>query len=150
MTTDPNFSIALESGETVDFVCQDTADAAYDGPANAPEGAPARRSLFWLRAFASDLDHYLIQHATGQSTPAANDWVDVGTVKHDGAWSYRWLSAVLADVTWHWFRVVPVDAAGNEGDPVTFGPEFVVRRPDAPGFAATFVPATTKVTFAAA
>ena len=147
---EPTFAVYLPPSDTAEIVCQDTADADYDGIANAPDGNPSRMSLYFLRALDSDVDYYRVDHATGQSTPGSGDWSEIGRVAHTGEWAYSFLSPVLDDLTWHWFRVVPVDAAGNEGDALTFGPYYHVRRPDGPTFSASYDSGTQRITFAAA
>lgn len=148
VTTDPNYSIFLEAGEQAELVCIDTNSASFDGPANAPAGYPARRALWWNKCTDADVDHYRVEYGTGFSSPSS--WTLMGTVKDDGGWSYRFLSHRLTDLTWYWFRIVPVDLAGNQGTALALGPDKVVRTPDAPEYSATYNSGTQRVTFAAA
>ncbi len=53
------------------------------------------------------------------------------TVEDDGVGAFTFLSRFLEDVTTHLFQVVPVDAAGNLGTPLSFS-VLMVRHPDVP------------------
>lgn len=142
------FFVAMEDGDQAEFVAQDTTDDAYDPISNAPIGYPARRTVWWTASTSSDIAFYRVQFGTGQSLPGA--WTDLGDVWDDGKWSYVFISQRLVDLTWYWFRIVPYDKAGNAGTVKTIGPEFVVRRPDAPDFTTAFNDGTQKVTYSAA
>lgn len=148
VTTDPNYTVYLEAGDQAEIVCIDTNDVDFDGVANAPAGYPSRRAVYWNRSIDTDVDHYRVEYGTGLSSPAS--WTLLATVPDDGSWSYQLLSQRLADLTYYWFRIVPVDLAGNEGTAIVLGPEKIVRRPDAPEYSATYDGGTTKVAFAAA
>jgi hypothetical protein len=56
----------------------------------------------------------------------------------------------LDDLTTYTWRVIPIDAVGNEGTPLEIESESVVRRPDPPAFTATFDDGTSTVEFAEA
>lgn len=148
VTTDPNFTLYLEPNEQATLICIDTNDVDFDGVANAPAGYPARRALWWNKSTEADVDHYRVEYAAGQSPPAS--WTLIGTVRDDGRWSYQMLSPRLDDLTWYWFRIVPVDATGNEGTAIEIGPEKIVRTPDAPSYSATYDDGTQEVAFESA
>ena len=135
------FFLARDDQVRIDI--QDTNDADYDSIANAPTDDPARRSLWWCRSLATDIDHYRVEQKKG-----AGAWETIGIVHHVAdRWSYELLSPRLDDLADYTWRMVPVDAAGNDGTTIEFGPERIVRRPDAPDFGVAFDDATTKVTF---
>jgi hypothetical protein len=145
-TTSVTRTFAFRTGEMARVVCQDTNDADYDAIAGAPAGWPARRTLFWVRSQATDMDHYRVEQQR-----ESEGWETIAIVHHDPAtWAYRMDTPRLDDLTEYTWRIVPVDGAGNEGTALTIGPEDVVRAPDAPGFAITFDDGTDKVTYAAA
>jgi len=137
---------ALPVGRSARLAVIDTTDADFDPVANAPDGWPAWRSLFWVRSLDSGVDYYRIDQKLD-----AGDWSAVGRVAAvAGQWSYSYETGQLADLGTYTWRIVPVDAAGNDGTPTEIGPEKIVRTPDAPEFTATFDEGSTKVTFAAA
>ena len=145
MTTQPSRGFQVSAGEQLRVECLDTNDADYDYTANAPEGWPARKTLWWVRSLATDVDHYRIDQ---QEDGGA--WETIGRVWPVlGQWSYRHTTERLTDLAVYSWRILPVDAAGNEGAATTIGPEQIVRAPDAPAFAAAFDPDTRRVTFAA-
>jgi len=147
MTRSSSRSFALEAGDQVKIVAQDTTDPDYDAVANAPAGYPARRSLWWLRSLDDDVEHYRVE----QRREDDNDWSVVAIVRHDNrVWSYSLLTGRLDDLIGYAWRVVPVDLAGNDGTPWELATEMIVRTPDAPDFAVTFDDQTTCVTFASA
>lgn len=151
-TADPRFGLAVEQNRVVEIECIATRYAGFDGLANAPLSYSAPVEIEWnTAADDTDVDYYRIDHATGQSTPAAEDWSEIGRIRRDGAWTYRYRTAALADLTWHWLRVVPVGKNGNDGTALTFTPTAQhVRRPDAPSVATAFDDGTDKVTWSAA
>lgn len=148
VTQTPSFDFYLANGEQAEIICQTTHDPAYDGPAHAPPGYPARRTLWWTKSADADVDHYRAEQGTGASPPGA--WTLLGTRKDKGQWTFQYITPRLTDLTWYWHRIVPVDLAGNLGTPIVFGPEYVVRKPDAPDFVLTFNNGTQRATFAAA
>ncbi len=139
-------TFALEHGDQGRLEVLDTLDPDFDPVANAPEAWPARRRLWWVRSTAADVDHYRVeQQADGGA------WSLLGIVRHEAsAWDYEYLTPRLDDLTEYAWRVVPVDAAGNEGTALSLGSEDLVRTPDAPDFTATFNAGPTTVTIAAA
>lgn len=127
-------TFALEAGDQARVEVVDTLDPEFDPIGGAPEAWPARRKLWWIRSTAADVDHYRVeQQADG------GDWSLIGIVPdRPAAWSYDFLTPRLDDLTTYAWRIVPVDAAGNEGTPLDLGSEDVVRTPDAPAFTATY------------
>jgi len=122
-------------------------DADADPAALAPTGqAPATRLLWWIRSLSADVEHYRVeQQADG------GDWDLVATVAHDArAWSYEHRTGRLDDLTEYEWRVVPVDLAGNDGEPVATEVQVVVRVPDAPLFDIAFDEETGRVEYEAA
>lgn len=61
--------------------------------------------------------------------------------------SFTWLTRRLEDCTVHFFRVVPVDGAGNDGDALELS-ALMVRIPDVPDVAITYDPDTQTLTVA--
>ncbi len=142
-TSVPMRAFHLADGDQVRIEVIDTNDPAFDPIAGAPTGWPARRTIWWVRSVDADVEQYRVEQKKD-----AGDWSAVATVfAVDGQWSYRLLSDRLCDLADYTWRVVPVDAAGNDGTPIEIGPETIVRTPDAPNFAISFDENTTKVTF---
>jgi hypothetical protein len=63
----------------------------------------------------------------------------------DGSGAYTWKTRWLEDLTTHQFRIIPVDAAGNQGTALSFS-VLMSRHPDVPQVGYAFVPGTGKVT----
>ncbi len=144
MTQTGEKDFLLAAGEQFNLVILDTVDPDFDYLANAPAGYPARRTIEFLESADEDTAYYLVQLATGASTPASNDWFtsENGKLMHrPGQWIYRHTTAPLDDLTWYWFSIVPYDAAGNAGSRKTIGREYVAHTPNAQDLAATFDPA---------
>jgi len=145
-TTAATWSVFLEPGEEVRLEAKDTDDPDFDPIANAPVGYPGRRTLFWLRALATDVEHYRVEMQKD-----GGGWSTVAIVRHDeNEWSYRVLSPRLEDLTPYEFRVVPVDDAGNDGTAIAVAAETVVRWPDGPDFTISYASGTQRVTFSEA
>jgi hypothetical protein len=145
MTTIPSKSFRIDPSDQARIVCQDTNSATYDPIANAPTDYASRKSIYWIRSLATDVNYYRIDQRK-----SAGAWTEIGRVYHSEAkWDYSFLTKRLDDLTTYEFRIMPVDKAGNDGNSLDFAIETIVRRPNAPNFSATFVPATTFVTFAA-
>ena len=147
-TQTPEFSVHMDEGDQGELVCIDTTNAAFDGPANAPTGYPTRRTLWWVRSINQDVDYYRVECGTGASEPGT--YTLLGKVRDNGAWTFEFVTPVLDDLTNYWWRIVPVDTAGNQGSPILLGPDYVVRKPDPPDYTATYSQATQRVAFAAA
>lgn len=148
-TTSPwkDFQLSASASwqERVDVL--DTTDPSFDPIANAPAGgAPARRSLWWVRSLDEDAAYYVIE----QKEDAGSFEVVGRVVQATDAWSMGWLSDRLEDLVSYTWRVTPYDRAGNAGTATTIGPETVVRRPDAPDFEVAFDDATDFATFSEA
>lgn len=134
----------VEPGDQVRIEVLDTTDPTFDPIANAPAGYPARQSLWWIRSLDSDVDRYVIEQLQD-----AGSWERVAIVRQTAdAWAFGWLSRRLVDLATYSWRVTPLDVAGNAGTPRVFGPQKVVRRPDAPRF--TVAAAGGHVTFTGA
>jgi hypothetical protein len=137
----------LQAGEQADVICQDTTSTSYDPIANAPDGFPARKTLWWLASAASDVELYAIEQQKD-----GGDWEEIGRVRDTGAWEYRFLTPPLDDLSTYRFRVKPYDAAGNAGTTLALdaAAETIVRKPDAPDFDISFDEGTAKITFSEA
>jgi hypothetical protein len=145
-TQSPMRSFTLETGDQIRIEVKDTNDADYDPIANAPDGYPARRTIWWIRSTDDDVVSYRVEQKKG-----AGDWTSIGIVQRNGeAWTYSLLSPRLDDLNAYQWRVIPVDVAGNDGTARTVDAEDVVRTSDAPDFTISFDSGTAKVTFAAA
>lgn len=143
-TASPVYTFGVEPGEQLRVEVIDTNDPDMDPIKAAPAGYPARRTLYWVRTTATDVDFYRVEQKEG-----AGDWTSIGRVYHSEArWVYSLLTGVLTDLASYQFRVVPVDRAGNDGTPVTLDAETVVRSPDAPDFTASYDGGTQRITFA--
>lgn len=136
----------IPAGDMVSIVAQDTNDETYDAIANAPEGHPARRSIWFVRASSTDVKSYRIEQQR-----EAEDWLEIGEIAHeDDRWSYFILSPRLDDLTTYGWRVIPIDASGNDGTALDLGTELVVRTPDATDYTVTYDGGTDKMTYTAA
>ena len=142
-TSDPSRSITLQRSEQVRLEILDTNDRDFDPVANAPAGHPARREIVWVRS----IDPEVIRYRVDQQLDGG-DWETIAYVHHEEArWTYSLLSPRLDDLSDYAWRVVPLDAAGNEGTAVAIDAEFIVRIPDAPNFTVTFVEGVNEVLF---
>lgn len=145
-TAAPEKSFALDLADQARVDVVDTNDPDHDPLRNPPVGYPARRSIFFLRSTDADVDHYRVEQ---QKDGGA--WSSLGVVHHDPAkWSYAFLTPRLVDLSTYAWRVIPVDAAGNDGTAVSLSSEKVVRTPNAPKVTATFNAGAATVTFAEA
>lgn len=145
-TTVPDHAFFVPAGDLARVECVDTADADYDPLVASVATYPARRTLFFLRSLAA-VEHYRVEQRANVGA-----WTTIARVlPENGQWSFQVLSPRLADLTVYDWRVIPVDAAGNDGTALSLPSESpLVRVPDAPEFTATFDPNTTTVTIAAA
>ncbi len=142
-TRSPTRSFRLSQGEQLRIEVRATSDPDYDPLSDPPLGWPARRSLWWVRSTDSSVSYYRVDQKLG-----AGDWETLRIVPQVAdQWAYSLLSDRLDDLSTYTWRVIPVDAAGNDGSAVTIGAELIVRTPDGPDFTATFDSGTTKVTF---
>ena len=145
-TASGRMTFHVPSGEQLRLTVQDTTDPDYDAVANAPDGYPARRLLNWTRSIDADVGHYRIEQKLG-----AGAWTILDRVLSEpGRWEYSYRTGRLDDLGSYQFKIVPVDAAGNDGTVVSIAAETIVRTPDAPEFTVSLDDATQKVTFAAA
>ena len=140
------YSVYLPIGEQAILDVIDTNDADYDAVGNAPEGHPARRVLWWTRTLDPEAALYRIDQ---QKDGGA--WTEVGSQPQDNsAWEYTFMTEKLTDLSTYSWRIVFVDAVGNDGYYLETLPEKIVRTPDAPDYTISFDAGTTKVTFAEA
>jgi len=145
-TESATYWFVLQDQESLRIEVFDTNDADFDPIANAPDGWPARRTIWWVRSTATDVHHYRVDQKLG-----AGAWSQIAVVYPEtDIWSYSVVTPRLTDLSSYTWRIVPVDAAGNDGTALEIGTEKIVRTPDAPEFTVSFDSGTTKVTFAAA
>jgi hypothetical protein len=146
-SVESSHSFWLGTGEQIRIEVTDTLDPDYDPIANAPAGWPARKAITWARSLDTDVAEYRVEQQKDSGS-----WTTVGIIPHDATkWSYSLLSGRLTDLSSYYWRVYPVDAAGNDGTAITpVKGKDLVRRPDAPNFTISFDDGTTKVTFTAA
>lgn len=123
-SSDGAAEITLPLDEQVDVEVVDV-----DG-AIPPFVAAARFTLTWLSVDGAT--QYRIDRYVG------SEWAEQSPspVLSHGQRAFRWQSERLADGEVHQFRIVPMDAAGNEGDALTFTGR-MVRKPDLPRTTAT-------------
>jgi len=111
-----------------------------------PDFSKPRKTLWWVRSLAEDVDHYRVDQSIDGGV-----WHELTTLRViDNQWDYQHTTAPLTDLATYIWRIVPVDTAGTDGTPIEIGPEKVVRTPDAPDFTINFDPATRRITFSAA
>lgn len=133
----------VSTGDQARVEIIDSLNDNLDVIANAPSAYPARRSIVWVRSTDTTVAQYRIEQ---QKDGGA--WQIIGSVVPlSQQWSLSVLSPRLDDLTNYAWRIVPVDADGNDGTILAISPEQIVRRPDAPDFATTFDAATTRFTF---
>ena len=145
-TTEPVKTFWLDQDEQARVEVLDTADADYDYTANAPDGYPARKTLWWCRSTDDDVDHYRIEQQQD-----GGDWESLGRIHpRPNQWDFSLTTGRLDDLSDYAWQVIPVDILGNDGTALALDAETVVRTPDAPDFTATFDEGTTRVTFAEA
>lgn len=147
----PRFAKQLDAGDAARVQVMDTTDPNFDWAAAAPQGWPARRTLWWVKKEVDELDvgtGPLVEFKIEQNRAGAG-WVTIAIVRATDAWAYSVMTPRLDDLVVYDWRVTPVDRAGNEGTPLDFAADRVVRTPDAPNFTAAFSSGTQKVTFTA-
>lgn len=84
---------------------------------------PGKVTLHWLREGTA------VEYRIEELVSAV--WTDRGSLFDNGEPSYTWDTRWLEDVTTHQFRVIAIDAAGNEGTATTYSVQ-MVRHPDPP------------------
>jgi hypothetical protein len=146
-TTAPSRSFHLPGGYQARIEVVDTLDPALDPYANAPVGYPARQTIHWCRSISTDVAAYRVEQKV-----ISGSWHEIGRVRHvPGQWYYTFVSQRLNDLTYYYWRVVPIDAVGNETSGVTeMGPIKIVRHPDAPDWSASYDDGAQRVTFSEA
>lgn len=136
-----SFYLDGSDGGVVDVI--DTADPDFDVSANAPAGWPARRVLQWTRSASPDMGHYRVEQEKD-----GGGFVAIGTVHHDALqWVYTFLTPRLVDLSTYIWRIIPVDASGNDGTPSTIRTELIVRTPDSPNFTVSWDSGTQQITW---
>lgn len=142
-TAGPTKTFQVPAGEQLRLDCVPTDQEDYDPLADPPEGYPSRRTLWWTRSLSADAAEYRIDQREG-----TDEWTTIAVVPQEiGKWDISIITGRLNDLTEYTWRIVALDAAGNESVPLTIGPERIVRRPDAPNFAVEFDTETERVTF---
>lgn len=96
-----------------------------DSPVTTPASVPGKAELAWYAvtgAVAYRVEEYV-----------DSAWVARATIRDTNAvrGHYQWRSRFLEDATEHQFRIIPIDAGGNEGTARTHT-ILMVRRPDPP------------------
>lgn len=146
MTTGTSKTFQLEPGDQQKLEVLDTNSTTFDTVANAPDGYPAKRTIYWIRSTDTSTVSYRVEQKKDSDA-----WETIGiTPVEAGRWAYELSTPRLVDLASYQWRVYPIDAAGNDGTAVTIDSQTVVRTPDALDFAISFDGGTTKVTFSAA
>jgi hypothetical protein len=151
-TTEPTRTFQVPAGEQLRLEVIPTDQADFDPVQNAPAGYPARQTVWWIRSIDADLAGYRVQQQK-----AEGEWSTIAEVPQGAQWDFSIITDRLDDLTRYTWRVVPLDLAGNEGQPLAMriahsahGNDMMVRYPDAPNFTAAFNPETRTVSFSAA
>lgn len=134
--TDTSITVHVSSGSLPVFEILDDSEAV-------PEpGYPAYSVLSW--ALDADASAYRIERYNGAT------WDEVVLLSPDLTTSFQsWQSSTLDDLSTTQYRVLAIDAAGNEGSPTAIT-VFMVRHPDPPAVSMTFNSGPRTVTIAAA
>ncbi len=103
-------------------------------------GFPRQLKFQWAKTLATD--HYLIQKFV------ASSWDLIARIPDNGQEYFDYVTGILADVTIHQFRVLPVGTNGNEGTAKTWA-VLVVGHPDIPAVTLTWNSSTHKINVAA-
>ena len=142
-TSGPTKSFMLGESEQLRLTAVPTTDPDFDPIAHAPAGWPGRRTLWWVRSIETDVATYRVEQQA-----AGGAWETLAEIpQNPGQWDFSFVTDRLDDLTEYTWRITPIDAAGNEGDPITVGPENIVRTPDAPKFTIEFDEQTQTVEF---
>jgi len=145
-TDKPSRSFVIPEDQQPRITVIDTGDEYFDGLAAATAHWSHRRVLWWVRSLDTDVAYYRIEQSKDSGA-----WTPIGRVpRNREQWSYEFFTDRLDDLSTYSWRVVPVDAVGNDGDPLLLGTERIVRRPDAPAVSASYSAGTRRVTFAEA
>jgi hypothetical protein len=129
------FTVNIMPGDSDSF---EVLDKSCSIPALA---FPGRATLNWRAK--TDANKYRIEEYVSAA------WTERITINSNGSGSYVWTSRYLEDVTTHQFRIIPIDASGNDGTALTFS-MYLARVPDVPLVTYTYDSGTGKVTIAAA
>ena len=108
----------------------DVLDGSTSTPPASPVSYPPTRTILFVRSIG-DVARYRIEQSENSGA-----WTAIAFVQDNpGTWSYSITTANLDDLSTYAWRVVPIDAAGNDGTPIALASELIVRMPDAPVFA---------------
>ena len=143
-TRRPSFTFyVLDSGPVqVDVI--DHTHPDMDTSAEAPEGFPGRRTVYWNPPQDEDVKKYRVRIRKN-----AGDWTTIGSIPHrDGTWNYFLVTPVLDDLADYEIDVAAVDEAGNTGSTVATASFGVVRVPDAEDYDVSYSDETNKFIFA--
>jgi hypothetical protein len=140
-TRAPKYTFVLPAGQQSQV---DVLDGNTSTPPAAPTAYPAVRVINFVRSLGG-VDRYRIeQQANGGA------WIAIGYVQDNPrSWSYQITTPRLDDLTQYAWRVIPIDAAGNDGTALSLGQELIVRTPDAPNFTVVFDAVHDQVMFSA-
>jgi hypothetical protein len=102
------------------------------------------KTIHFLRSLGESVAYYRIDQ---QKDGGA--WSEIATLwTVDELWQYMLATGTLDDLAEYAWRIVPLDAAGNEcAEPLVLAAELFVREPDAPDFGVMFNSPATTVTF---
>jgi len=135
--------LATTAAESYDLTINDGEEPVFDvfdSSSNDPDYVSSgRTALCWWPV--SGAGAYRVEEYV------ASVWTARETITDNGEGFFSWLSRVLEDLTTHEFRVVAIDAAGNDGSNTTFS-VLMVRHPDVPSATYTYDSGTNKVTAA--
>lgn len=134
----------IRIGDDANVLCIDTNAIDFDPVLSAPDVVSDRITVYWVRSLDTDVTHYIIQQ-----NKDGGGWTDIGKQISTGAWQYEFITDRLVDLATYQYRVVPYDAAGNAGTPITFTAEKHVRVPDSPDWTSSYSAGTTRFTFSA-
>ncbi len=139
----PVWTLHLEQNEQAVVECVDSNDADFDPIAGAPDGYPARKTLWWIRSGASTVNHYRVD-----AKRDSDAWATVAVVPHeDRRWTYSYLTDRLDDLTPYQWSVYAVDDDGHLIALALLDAETIVRTPDAPEFTVSRDDGTDLITF---
>lgn len=138
-------SITSQSGTGQVFLPVGSGESPFveilDSPSLRPHPAySGRLSLHWRR-IANAVRYVVQENVSGV-------WTDRFTFLEAGQGNAIFLTRWLEDVTTHQFRVVPYDAGGASGTPLSFS-ALMVRHPDVPNVSFDYDAGTGKVTISA-
>ncbi len=158
-TTAPRRSFQVPPGQQARVEVVDSNDPDFDPSAADVSRFPAQKTLWWVRSPDPDVDHYRVDQAVCAplAPGVSGSWSSLLPMPFRGRslayaalgvaaalpyqWTYQFLTARLVDLALYKWRIVAVDAAGDDGAALALGPEVFVRVPDAPAFSIALDPA---------